>query len=188
MSRVPSTISALKKLARQRPGLVDVIAKRDYIPEAEDRVAAIIETTSVEDALEDAILHKMVGLNNTEYSELFVGDMPLGNYGAKIKLGYALGIFGRRTRKDLDTIRWIRNAFAHSGKLLSFSTKEVADSCNLLTVVDRTPNLADFKGLRRPINTPRNKFLASTALLGGALTRVHWPELYERSPESAPLD
>ena len=188
MTRVPSPISALKKLARQRPGLADVLAKRDYLPKVEDRVAAIIETTSVEDSLEDAILHKMVKLNNTEYSDLFVGDAPLGNYGTKIKLGYALGIFGRQTRRDLDTIRWIRNTFAHSGKLLSFDTKEVADSCDLLTVVDRTPNLADFKGLRRPINTPRNKFLASTALLSGAFIQVAWPGLFERSPESAPLD
>lgn len=159
-----------------------------YIPTAEDRVAAIMEATKLESELEDAIKSKMVSLNNTEHGEIFTGEGALATFGAKIKIAYALGVFGKRTRKDLDTIRAIRNAFAHCRKPLFFHTEEVAGACALLTVVARTPNLSSFKGIPRPIDTPREMYLASTRLILGALMRFRWPELFERDPESAPLD
>ena len=159
-----------------------------YIPTAEDRAAAIIEATKLETELEDAIKSKMVFLNHTEHGDIFTGDGALATFGAKIKIAYALGILGKQTRKDLDTIRAVRNAFAHCRKPLFFDTEEVAGACALLTVVARTPDLSRFKGISQPIDTPRKKYLASTSLILGALMRIRWPELLERDPESAPLD
>lgn len=188
MTRVPSPISKLKKLASEKPNLADVMFHFQYIPKAEDRVVAIIEVTGLEGALENAIKTKLIPLNKTDYRELFAPEGPLGTFGLKIKFGYALGLYGEHTRKDLDIIRWIRNAFAHSGKPLWFDTEVVADSCDLLTVVKRTPNLAEYKGIKQPLDTPRKKFIASTALLNGALLRINFPALYGMDPESAPLD
>ena len=159
-----------------------------YVPTAEDRAVAIIEATKLESELEDAIKSKMVSLSDTQHGEIFTGEGALATFGAKIKIAYALGIFGKQTRKDLDTIRAIRNAFAHCRKPLYFHTEEVADACALLTAVARTPNLSNFKGIPRPIDTPRGMYIASTMLIFGALMRFRWPELFERDPESAPLD
>ena len=139
MARVPSTIAALKKLAKEKPGLGDIIFLADYLKKVEDRAAAIIANTQVEDALEDAIASKLVPLNATEYSDLFTGAQPLASFGAKTKFAFALGIIGKQTRSELDTIRWIRNAFAHSRKPLWFDTKEVAAACERLTLPERTP-------------------------------------------------
>lgn len=188
MSRVPSPISKLKKLASEIPNLADALYHFQYMPTAEDRAAAIIEVTSLEAALENAIKTKLIPLNKDDYRELFAPEGPLGTFATKIKLAYALGLYGKHTRKDLDIIRWIRNAFAHSRKPLWFHTEVVADAIDLLTVTKRTPNLAEFKGVEQPLDTPRKKFLASTMLLNGALSRIHFPALYELDPESAPLD
>ena len=158
------------------------------LPTEEDRAAAIIEVTNLETELENAIRSKMVSLNNTEHGEIFTGQGALATFGARIKIAYALGIFGKQTRKDLETIRAIRNAFAHCRKPLFFHTEEVAGVCALLTVVARTPDLSRFKGISQPIDTPREKYLASTSLILGALMRFSWPELFDRDPESAPLD
>ena len=188
MTRVPSSISKLKKLARSRPGIGDVLSHAIYAPTAEDRAIAIIETTNLEDALEDAIKSKMIDLNAEDYRALFAGDAPLSNFGTKIKLGFALGIYGKQTRNDLETIRLIRNAFAHCRTPLFFFTEAVKDTCNLLTVTTRTPNLKEFPGVDIPLDTPRKIFLGSTRLISGALNRLHWPEAYGRPSESAPLD
>lgn len=46
-------------------------------------------------------------LTQDEMNALFVGldrDAPLSNFGAKIRLGYALGVFGKMLSDDLKTI------------------------------------------------------------------------------------
>lgn len=188
MTRTPSAISKLKKLADQRPGIEDIFEHVSYTQKAEDRAIAIIEASQLENTLEEAITTKMVDLNADDYRELFKGEAPLSSFGTKIKLGFALGLFGKHTRKDLEAIRWIRNTFAHCRTAIFFDTAEVSDVCDLLTAASRTPNLKDFPGVNVPLNTPRKKFLASTRLIDGAFLRIHWPELLGRPSESAPLD
>ena len=46
----------------------------------------------------------------------------------------AMRVFGPVTRHDLDTIRTIRNAFAHSHRPITFDFPPVADLCRSLTV------------------------------------------------------
>ena len=89
MTRTPSPISKLRKLARQEPSLPDVMILARYVPTADDRAAAIIESTKLETELEDAIKSKMVSLNNTEHGEIFMGQGALATFGAKIKIAYA---------------------------------------------------------------------------------------------------
>jgi hypothetical protein len=60
------------------------------------------------------------------------GDAPLATFSAKIRLAYALSIFGSSTRDDLDTIREIRNAFAHSTRPLA---SDPAQTLRVLTIM-----------------------------------------------------
>jgi DNA-binding MltR family transcriptional regulator len=48
---------------------------------------------------------------------------PLRSFAAKITIGHAFGIYDAKVDHDLNIVRTIRNAFAHSKKLLDFDDK-----------------------------------------------------------------
>lgn len=97
-----------------------------------DRAAALIVAALLEDALKTAISTHFVSVDDNTINQLFssgVDDGPLATFSARIRLGYALGIYGPDMRADLETIRLIRNVFAHSRHLLDFSSPEVENVC-----------------------------------------------------------
>ena len=85
-----------------------------------DRGAAILLAANLESSLQIAIERKEPTANRTATFE------------RKIRKGYALGLFGDETKNNLDLIRWIRNAFAHSPSPVRFSTAEIESACALL--------------------------------------------------------
>ena len=73
---------------------------------------------------------------------------PLQSFGARIKLGQALGLYGEVTRRNLDLIRKVRNDFAHSVveenqnrrlEKMSFAFHTVADRCASLKTMGNNP-------------------------------------------------
>jgi DNA-binding MltR family transcriptional regulator len=56
---------------------------------------------------------------------LFVGSAPLATCSAKICIAYALGLIGRKTKHDLETINEVRNAFAHAAQSITFRNKQI---------------------------------------------------------------
>jgi DNA-binding MltR family transcriptional regulator len=58
---------------------------------------------------------------------LFQGFSALATFSAKIKSCYAFNLIDETTFKDLDTIRDIRNEFAHSYQTASFSNQNIKD-------------------------------------------------------------
>jgi DNA-binding MltR family transcriptional regulator len=63
---------------------------------------------------------------------LFDADRPLGTYSAKIQLAHALGLITDDEYNDLDTIRKVRNRFAHALQGLSFTDDSITDLCKNL--------------------------------------------------------
>jgi hypothetical protein len=61
---------------------------------------------------------------------------PLGTFSDKIIMAYGMGIFGKKTRHDLDLIRHLRNGFAHCRLPLRFRTPEVKGVCDNLILPD----------------------------------------------------
>ena len=112
-----------------RDELTEIIAELSL--NASDRASAILGAAVLDGALESVILPKFRKLTEAQIKELFGPDSPLGTFSAKIRIGYALNLYGPKTRSDLDSIREVRNAFAQTRKRIYFSTKEVR------TVVDR---------------------------------------------------
>jgi hypothetical protein len=72
-----------------------------------------------------------------------------------------LSIIGPKTHHDLETIREIRNALAHTSLKIDFDTKEVIALCNGLHCLVVVPNIPN----PRLINTPREKFSTATRFL-----------------------
>jgi DNA-binding MltR family transcriptional regulator len=97
--------------------------------EEPSRGSAIVAAALVDHALQVAIRHRMVPLTDSETRALFGPDRPLGSFSARTKLAYALGMFGKKTRHDLERLRRIRNAFAHARRDINFYTPEVIDLC-----------------------------------------------------------
>ena len=85
---------------------------------------------------------------------------PLSTFAAKTKIAYALGVFDAPVRDELDLIRYIRNAFAHSKEPLTFESPLIADACAQL----RIPNKWQLAHQTEP-TTPRTRFYTSGAPL-----------------------
>lgn len=116
----------LKSLTRRPVSNNDAItAMLAASKSADDRTAAIAGAALVEFALEKAILLCLRPLRKTEREGLFEGTAPLATFSAKIRIAYALGIYGTQERHDLTTINAIRNAFAHSVHELTFRSRRV---------------------------------------------------------------
>jgi DNA-binding MltR family transcriptional regulator len=124
--------SSLKKLLKKLPTSEDIDKALAEITTDGPRGAIIIGATLLEDALRVVIRRHMVPLKKEEADQLFTSTAPLATFSAKIKLAYALGIIGPKTRDDLDDIRELRNAFAHGKMVLKFETPEITETIKAL--------------------------------------------------------
>ena len=95
-----------------------------------DRGAAVLAAALFQDRLKKAIEEKK--FHNVD-NEVCKRLSLLGT----IELGYALGLYDRKTRNGLRVVGKIRNKFAHSSAPLEFGHGEVAAKCREL---DAAPN------------------------------------------------
>jgi DNA-binding MltR family transcriptional regulator len=66
-------------------------------------------------------------LSDCEANMLLSRRGPFSSLLAKTKFGYVLGLISNETRKDLEGINAVRNAFAHPKGFLRFASPEVAE-------------------------------------------------------------
>jgi len=127
-------------------------------PHKEDRSLALIAVSFVEQHLEDVLLLACI----PEFDEpanrqaFFGGDKAgaIDGFAGKIALGYALGGYTKAFRRDLDTLRHIRNVFAHCKSYCDFTTPEIEAVCDFAMVE------ALFNGLRKnSMATARGRFV-----------------------------
>jgi hypothetical protein len=77
-------------------------------------LTAIYGASIVEHDLEQ-LLRPRIGRNDSATWELLTSEAgPLNTLHQKILIGYAIGAFGEFVRRNLDVVRNIRNAFAHT--------------------------------------------------------------------------
>jgi hypothetical protein len=118
-----------------------------------DRGAAILLATNVENTLQISI-RRWLQLSGELRKEVFRGPgSPARNFSGKIIIAHALGIFGPITRKNLDVIRIIRNAFAHASRPIRFDDAPLADLCNFLQI-PKIIRFGDFDGILNPEDDP----------------------------------
>jgi hypothetical protein len=135
---------SLGKLARSNVEQADLEGVLAEIRQASDRTAAIVLSSWVERSLEQSILAVLFRNDDALKDKLLGPGGPLNGFYGKTQLGLALGIFDEVTRDNLDVIRNIRNAFAHSAVPLTFETKQVLDEVARLNM--RTAEMPDKLG------------------------------------------
>ena len=136
----------LKVLSRESLKLSELPTFLNQTRKLKDRAAVLVVCSQLETGLERAILRKLPGLDDDGYESLFGGDRSLSTFSAQTWLGHALKLFGIHTRNDLEEIRHIRNAFAHSPRLIDFKTPAIARHCGKITLPTRAPHVVpDFR-------------------------------------------
>ncbi|MGH6922203.1 MAG: MltR family transcriptional regulator [Propylenella sp.] len=88
---------------------------------------ATLAAAMVEDRLAQLIQTKMPNLSNRLKKKLFTGYGPFGSLSVKIDTAFAMGLITLEVSRNLHAIREVRNAFAHSTKILHFHDDEIAE-------------------------------------------------------------
>ncbi|MEH0166709.1 MltR family transcriptional regulator [Roseateles microcysteis] len=109
----------------------EFVAFRRALSDESDRGCALFAAAYLDTALEGLFRASILEGKKTD-EELFEGSAPLATFSARIKLAYYLGIVSAEVRADLETIRKIRNDFAHDATILSFESQSIADRCRHL--------------------------------------------------------
>jgi hypothetical protein len=131
-----------------------------------DRGVALIIAAWVDDALGDLLKAYLVQ-DGKAIEEMFKQMAPLSTFSAKIKAAYLVGLIDKRLLDNLDTIREIRNDFAHSRIDLTFQAESVRARC--MNLMYR--NMAEASGDPAPPGasppSPRKAFVATGLVLAG---------------------
>jgi hypothetical protein len=134
-----SITKSLRDLSRQEASAEDMAEFEKQVElETNDRGAAILMATNVELALSLAIF-RLLDWDDTSRERLESDAGPISSFSKRILLGRALGIYGDTMQYNLDMVRQIRNAYAHSHVPITFETKEVKDAVGLLKQIELLP-------------------------------------------------
>jgi hypothetical protein len=115
----------LRALSNKPIETEDVQGIAAEISQVSDRTAAIVLASWVERALEQWIIQILPRRDAETLERLQDRDGPLSGFFAKIHLGYALSLYDAGVRDNLEIIRRIRNAFAHTPQAIDFKTEEI---------------------------------------------------------------
>ena len=170
--------SGLKKLLRDRPTGDDITRCVEELSTDGPRGTAALACALLEDVLRVALVAKMVTLSKDEHDKMFTGTGPLSSLWAKTQMAYALGIIGPKTRHDLDSIRDIRNALAHTVLKVGFDTPEVAALCKGLHTLSTIE-----KSHTTTLSNPRSQYVAVTRALMLRLVGTFAKDTVEIPPE-----
>jgi DNA-binding MltR family transcriptional regulator len=126
-----------------------------------DRAAGIVGAVLVDESL-TALLKSRLAPDENLLNELFRSSGPLGPFSVKINLGFLMGLYSKDAWKELDTIKNIRNQFAHYAPR-SFAYQSINDLANNLSLSERVDfhiasnvpeGIAIWLGSRPPADRP----------------------------------
>lgn len=133
---------------------------------ANDRACALLCGSLLDSALAKAVSTKLVELTKAERDALFIEqNAVLASFANKTAIAHALGLLTREERQTLDSVRKVRNAFAHAMKPLTFKHSLVAAECKKLPP-------SGVEGKEGRFGEERIAFMAATLRLFGALSKV----------------
>jgi DNA-binding MltR family transcriptional regulator len=96
----------------------------DHVTKNSHASAAIIGAASIDDALANMIADKFPKLSKALRKRLFKGYGPFASFSVRIDVALAFGIISPELKSDLEALRQIRNAFAHSPENLSLKSPQ----------------------------------------------------------------
>ena len=135
--------------------------------EGSDKACALIAVAWLDRALIALLSTKMLGVDAAEHKPIFYGQAAiLGSFSSKIRLCYVLSLVTKDQAKLLNTMREIRNHFAHSLLPSSFNQELVAKECDTLWV-------GKIPGKLSNLPLPRARFVTRWTLFAHELTDAY---------------
>jgi hypothetical protein len=131
--------------------------------ETNERGAAILLAANTELCLRFSIKRHLITAEDAERL-LFRSGGPLRSFEAKIRIGFAMGLYGAETSNNLNCIRSIRNAFAHAVIPIGFETAEVTAAVELMVMPEILtpraidPNTGKSRGILPDFPSVRQRF------------------------------
>ena len=98
-----------------------------------DRACAVLGAAHLDYLLAKAIEVHLPRGSELSDELLFKPQAPLGTFSSRISMAFALEIISKETKENLNTIRRIRNDFAHKMELHTFDEDQ--------SIIDRCKNL-----------------------------------------------
>ena len=148
---------SLSKWLRQDPTQEELFsAFHSVYREESPRSAALGAAAMLEVGLTSALVCRLWLPDDETYKEILGNQAPLGTFSNKIRMAEAMRVIGPVTRANLDRIREIRNAFAHTARNLTFETHAVAQICEKITL-----QVWPWRPRRPYIKGPRDKYVCA---------------------------
>jgi len=116
----------------------------------------MLRCVAIEHELETLLRRRLQRKDQATWERLLEDQGPLRSFHSKIELAYALGTVNEETRKYLNVVRAVRNAFAHSKKLLDFDDPLITDE---ILSVFLANNIAKDATKAEPKRGPRILFV-----------------------------
>lgn len=132
------------------------------IEEAPDRTIGIVAGAIIASKLSD-VLRRALG-DDSRYAkkvrnQMFEHEGPLGSFGAHIHMAYLIGLLSEQGHTDLQTLKKIRNLFAHYAEHNTFETERIRALCKNFRLVDDKDRVFERAILKR--DTPEKTFEVS---------------------------
>jgi DNA-binding MltR family transcriptional regulator len=96
-----------------------------------DRGCALFAAAYLDSVLAKLLRSRLVQDSRVD-DDLFRGQAPLSAFSARIKMAYYLSLIDAEERRALDSVRSIRNHFAHHPEIAHFSDQRIRDKCSNL--------------------------------------------------------
>jgi len=132
-----------------------------------DRAAAILVACHVEQSLKEFIELYMVEEPEKAANKLLNTYNSIHNFSAQIKFAYECGWITNDIKKDLNTIRHIRNEFSHDPDKNDFSQ------------IPGDPRFRDYSQIYDPDNL-RSQYLTTASMTVGQMWNIILPFLREK--------
>ena len=101
-----------------------------------DRAAAILAAANFEQWLLTKLSMRFVPLGKPMRKRIFENYGPLSTFSSKIDIAFAVGLYDKNTWNGLNTVKKIRNRFAHSSKPINFDDGQLSSLCQKLCIID----------------------------------------------------
>jgi DNA-binding MltR family transcriptional regulator len=125
----------LHDLNRTPPNFVEKFSLREEFNKRQSPIVIAILGQSLLEIELDLLLRPHFKHNDDQaWGRLTSQTGPLSSFAAKIIAAHAFGIFNDLVRDNLNIVRDIRNAFAHSNRPLTFSHKLVVQELQRITL------------------------------------------------------
>jgi hypothetical protein len=149
-STLSSAVGRIRAKIAEKPHLLALQEILMALQRHDHRIVAIVGGSIIEQTVESALLTHFIKDIQENPTKIFgpPQESPI-TFDTKIRMAYALGVFGPNTQNDITLVRHIRNLFAHTLSTVTFDSLEVAELCTFFKYRDSITWLSGRMTIRK---------------------------------------